>query len=90
MEMEPVTFLDSNKCTQTYDHGHSVSGVPPVVCGPGSKEKAVANDAAAAKAKLSGAEKAKLEVNANPAKNAKDAKANEAKATAAAPAKKGP
>jgi hypothetical protein len=44
--IEPVTFKDSNECTQTYDHGHSVSGVPDVVCGPGSKEKAIAVDAA--------------------------------------------
>jgi len=89
--MEPVTFKDSKNCTQTYDHSHSVSGVPPVVCGAGSdgkaKAAAIAKDAAASQTP---ADKKKAANNADPAKDAKDAKASKAKADAKAAKPAGP
>ena len=73
--IEPVTFKDSKKCTQTYDHSHSVTGVPEVVCGEGSDEKAKAIDAAKKGAKPETA--ADSEAKAH--KDERDAKASEAK-----------
>lgn len=39
----PASFEDSKGCLQTYDPGHSVSNIPPIVCpAPGTKAKAPA------------------------------------------------